>query len=207
MNMTGIIDYGAGNLKSLCNTLEAIGADQKLIRQPDDLDGIKTIIFPGVGAFGDCARHLENQELINPLREWIQQDRPFLGICIGFQMLFEGSDESPGCSGLGVLPGQVVRFPDIPGMKVPHMGWNQVHLKDEDDHAWDGLGKSPYFYFVHSYFPQPVNESIIASTTPYGNSFVSSVRRGQLLATQFHPEKSQSAGFRLIRNFLQETSS
>lgn len=207
MNMTGIIDYGAGNLKSLCNTLEAIGADQKLIRQPDDLDGIKTIIFPGVGAFGDCARHLENQELIKPLREWIQQDRPFLGICIGFQMLFEGSDESPGCSGLGVLPGQVVRFPDIPGMKVPHMGWNQVHLKDEDDHAWDGLGKSPYFYFVHSYFPQPVNESIIASTTPYGNSFVSSVRRGQLLATQFHPEKSQSAGFRLIRNFLQEASS
>ena len=204
--MTGIIDYGAGNLKSLCNTLEAIGADQKLIRQPDDLDGIKTIIFPGVGAFGDCARHLENQELIKPLREWIQQDRPFLGICIGFQMLFEGSDESPGCSGLGVLPGQVVRFPDIRGMKVPHMGWNQLDLKDKDDCAWNGLGESPYFYFVHSYFPQPVNESIIASTTPYGNSFVSSVRRGRLLATQFHPEKSQSAGSRLIRNFLQETS-
>ena len=206
MNMTGIIDYGAGNLKSLCNTLEAIGADQRLIRQPDDLDGIKTIIFPGVGAFGDCARHLENQKLIKPLREWIQQDRPFLGICIGFQMLFEGSDESPGCSGLGVLPGQVVRFPDIRGMKVPHMGWNQLNLKDKDDHAWNGLGESPYFYFVHSYFPQPVNESIIASTTPYGNSFVSSVRRGRLLATQFHPEKSQSAGSRLIRNFLKETS-
>jgi glutamine amidotransferase len=206
MNMTGIIDYGAGNLKSLCNTLEAIGADQKLIRQPDDLDGIKTIIFPGVGAFGDCSRHLENQNLINPLREWIRQDRPFLGICIGFQMLFEGSDESPGCSGLGVLPGQVVRFPDTPGMKVPHMGWNQLSLKDENDHAWEGLGKAPYFYFVHSYFPQPVNESIIASTTPYGNSFVSSVRRGRLLATQFHPEKSQSAGSRLIRNFLQEAS-
>jgi glutamine amidotransferase len=110
MNMTGIIDYGAGNLKSLCNTLEAIGADQKLIRQPDDLDGIKTIIFPGGGAFGDCSRHLENQNLINPLREWIRQDRPFLGICIGFQMLFEGSDESPGCSGLGVLHGMEPAF-------------------------------------------------------------------------------------------------
>jgi imidazole glycerol phosphate synthase glutamine amidotransferase subunit len=206
MNMTGIIDYGAGNLKSLCNTLDAIGSDWKLIRHPDELDGITAIIFPGVGAFGDCARHLSNQELINPLREWIQKDLPFLGICIGFQMLFEGSDESPGSCGLGVLSGQVVGFPDIQGMKVPHMGWNHLALKDTGDPAWNGLGSSPYFYFVHSFFPQPLDESIIASTTAYGQPFASSVRRGRLLATQFHPEKSQGAGSRLIRNFLAEVN-
>ena len=206
MNMTGIIDYGAGNIKSLCNTLDAIGSARKLIRHPGDLDGIKAIIFPGVGAFGDCARHLENQRLIQPLKEWILQDRPFLGICIGFQMLFEGSAESPGSSGLGILSGQVVGFPDIQGMKVPHMGWNHLDLKNAEDRAWDGLGSSPYFYFVHSFFPQPLDESIIASTTPYGHPFVSSVRRGRLLATQFHPEKSQSAGSRLIQNFLGEAN-
>ncbi len=204
--MTGIIDYGAGNLKSLCNTLDAIGSNRKIIRTPDDLDDITAIIFPGVGAFGDCVRHLKNQELIKPLQEWIQQDRPFLGICIGFQMLFEGSDESPGSSGLGVLSGQVVSFPEIPGMKVPHMGWNHLNVRDTKDRAWEGLGSSPYFYFVHSFFPQPLDESIIASTTPYGQPFASSVRRGRLLATQFHPEKSQSAGSRLIRNFLDEAN-
>ncbi len=204
--MTGIIDYGAGNIKSLCNTLDAIGSDRKLIRNPDDLDGVKAIIFPGVGAFGDCARHLKSQELIKPLQEWIHQDRPFLGICIGFQMLFEGSDESPGSSGLGVLSGQVVGFPDIPGMKVPHMGWNHLNLMNTKDQAWDGLGSSPYFYFVHSFFPQPLDDSIIASTTSYGHPFASSVRRGRLLATQFHPEKSQGAGSQLILNFLNEVS-
>lgn len=203
--MTGIIDYGAGNLKSVCNTLDEIGTSRKLIRNPKDLDGMNAIIFPGVGAFGDCAKQLEKQNLIDPLKKWIEQDRPFLGICIGFQMLFEGSAESPGIMGLGVFSGKVVEFPDIEGMKVPHMGWNQLEIQNADDWAWNGLGKSPYFYFVHSFFPQPLDKSIVASTTLYGKQFVSSVRRGQLLATQFHPEKSQAAGSRLIRNFLNES--
>ena len=203
--MTGIIDYGAGNLKSVCNTLDEIGTSRKLIRNPEDLDGMNAIIFPGVGAFGDCAKQLEKQNLIDPLKKWIEQDRPFLGICIGFQMLFEGSDESPGIMGLGALSGKVVEFPDIEGMKVPHMGWNQLEIQNADDWAWNGLGTSPYFYFVHSFFPQPLDKSIVESTTLYGKQFVSSVRRGQLLATQFHPEKSQAAGSRLIRNFLNES--
>ena len=206
IHMTGIIDYGAGNLQSVCNTLDEIGANRKLIKHPDDLDGINSIIFPGVGAFGDCAKHLEKQRLIAPLKQWIEQDLPFLGICIGFQMLFEGSDESPGITGLGVFSGQVVEFPNIESMKVPHMGWNQLELQNANDWAWHGLGKSPYFYFVHSFFPKPIDESIIASTTLYGEQFVSSVRRGRLLATQFHPEKSQFAGSRLIRNFLADAS-
>ncbi len=204
---TGIIDYGAGNVRSVCNTLDAIGAERKMVSSPKDLEGIDSLIFPGVGAFGDCSRNLTASGLMDPLRDWIAADRPFLGICIGFQMLFEGSTECPGVPGLGSLPGTVVRFPDEPGLKVPHMGWNRLELANPADPAWDGLGDAPYFYFVHSYFPEPADPALIASTTPYGHRFASSVRRGRLLATQFHPEKSQKAGARLIGNFLKENRS
>ena len=199
---TGVIDYGAGNLKSVCNTLDAIGADRQIVRSAGDLDGIDALVFPGVGAFGDSAKQLVDQGLFGPLREWLAADRPFLGICIGFQMLFETSEESPGVEGLGVFKGEVVRFPALPGLKVPHMGWNHLALRDAADPAWDGLGANPYFYFVHSYYPQPEDASIVASTTLYGTEFASSIRRGNLLATQFHPEKSQAAGAKLIENFL-----
>jgi glutamine amidotransferase len=202
---TGIIDYGAGNVRSVCNTLDAIGAERKMVGSPDELEGIDSLIFPGVGAFGDCSRNLSESGLMDPLRDWIAANKPFLGICIGFQMLFEGSSESPGSPGLGSLPGTVVRFPDESGLKVPHMGWNHLELTDPSDPAWAGLGDSPHFYFVHSYFPEPADPSIAASTTNYGRPFTSSVRRGNLFATQFHPEKSQAAGARLIRNFLDST--
>jgi len=199
---TGVIDYGAGNLKSVCNTLDAIGADKKLVRTPADHDDIEALIFPGVGAFGDCSRHLEQQGLMEPLREWIAADRPFLGICIGFQMLFDESEESPGAPGLAAFRGNVARFPTLPGLKVPHMGWNHLTVTNASDPIWAGLGSTPYFYFVHSYFPQPEDRALTASTTLYGTDFASSIRRGNLLATQFHPEKSQAAGARLIENFL-----
>lgn len=173
-----------------------------MVATADDLQGIDHLVFPGVGAFGDCSKHLCDQGLMEPLREWIAADKPFLGICIGFQMLFEGSDESPESPGLGVLPGRVVRFEEAPGLKVPHMGWNSLSFTDAEDPAWAGLGEAPHFYFVHSFFPEPADTSTIASTTDYRQTFASSVRRGNLFATQFHPEKSQAAGSKLIANLL-----
>ena len=200
--MIGVINYGAGNLKSVCNSLSAMNAKAKLVKSPEDLCEVTSIIFPGVGSFGDSAHHLGEQKLSAPLKNWITDDRPFLGICIGFQMLFEASDESPEAMGLGIFPGKVVRFHQNQSFKIPHMGWNKIIKKQKSDPIWEGLEEDPYFYFVHSFYPKPDDSKIIASTTPYGCEFTSSVRRGNLFATQFHPEKSQGAGLRLIRNFL-----
>ena len=200
--MIGVIDYGAGNLKSVCNSLSAMKAKAKLVKSPEDLCEVTSIIFPGVGSFGDSAQPLEEQKLSTPLKKWSIEDRPFLGICIGFQMLFETSDESPEAMGLGILPGKVVRFDQKESLKIPHMGWNKIIIKQKSDPIWEGLDEASHFYFVHSFYPKPDENKIIASTTPYGYEFTSSVRRGNLFATQFHPEKSQGAGLRLIRNFL-----
>lgn len=200
--MIGVIDYGAGNLKSVSNSLSAMDAKAKLVKSPEDLCGVTSIIFPGVGSFGDSSNHLEEQKLFEPLKNWILEDRPFLGICIGFQMLFETSDESPGAIGLGVLSGKVVRFDQTQSLKIPHMGWNKINIKQKSDPIWGGIDESPHFYFVHSFYPKPDEDKIVASTTPYGCEFTSSVRKGNLFATQFHPEKSQGSGLRLIRNFL-----
>lgn len=200
--MIGVIDYGAGNLKSVSNSLSAMDAKAKLVKSPEDLCGVTSIIFPGVGSFGDSSNHLEEQKLFEPLKNWILEDRPFLGICIGFQMLFETSDESPGAIGLGVLSGKVVRFDQTQSLKIPHMGWNKINIKQKSDPIWWGIDESPHFYFVHSFYPKPDEDKIVASTTPYGCEFTSSVRKGNLFATQFHPEKSQGSGLRLIRNFL-----
>ena len=200
--MIGVIDYGAGNLKSVCNSLSAMKAKAKLVKSPEDLCEVTSIIFPGVGSFGDSAQPLEEQKLSTPLKKWSIEDRPFLGICIGFQMLFETSDESPEAMGLGILPGKVVRFDQKESLKIPHMGWNKIIIKQKSDPIWEGLDEASHFYFVHSFYPKPDENKIIASTTPYGYEFTSSVRRGNLFATQFHPEKSQGAGLQLIRNFL-----
>ena len=200
--MIGVIDYGAGNLKSVCNSLSSMKAKAKLVKSPEDLCEVTSIIFPGVGSFGDSAQHLEEQKLSAPLKKWIIEDRPFLGICIGFQMLFETSDESPEAMGLGILPGKVVRFDQKESLKIPNMGWNKIIIKQKSDPIWEGLDEASHFYFVHSFYPKPDENKIIASTSPYGYEFTSSVRRGNLFATQFHPEKSQGAGLRLIRNFL-----
>ncbi len=197
----GIIDYGAGNLQSVLNTLRAAGFEGRLIRSPQDFDGVTHVILPGVGSFGDCARQLRAQNLEPGIREWIDADKPFLGICIGYQILFETGEESPGVPGLGILKGNVVRF-DAPGLKVPHMGWNNVSPNDPEDPLWEGLGNDPYFYFVHSYYPRPEESSLVAATCAYGATFAAAVRRGKLAATQFHPEKSQRHGVRLLANFM-----
>lgn len=197
----GVIDYGAGNLRNVLNALKMIGAEGKLVAGPDDFDGIDQLVFPGVGAFGDCVSHLDEQGLREPLCEWLAADRPFFGICIGYQVLFESSEENPGVAGLGHFKGKVRHFPETE-LKVPHMGWNTVTPRDSLDPVWQGLPAKPHLYFVHSYFPEPEDDSIIAATGTYGVDFAAAVRQGAVFASQFHPERSQSAGLRILKNFL-----
>ena len=201
--MIGVIDYGAGNLRSVCNSLKKLSVNSKLIRSPEDIKDISSIIFPGVGSFGDSSEQLKKQRLFDPIKSWLKEDRPFLGICIGFQMLFEKSDESPNSDGFGIIPGKVVRFPEENLLKIPHMGWNEVKFENSSDPIWQGIKTSTYFYFVHSYYPEPLESNSVSSITSYGLEFASSVRSGNIFGTQFHPEKSQAAGLKLISNFLE----
>ena len=203
--MIGVIDYGAGNLRSVCNSLKKLSVNSKLIRSPEDIKDISSIIFPGVGSFGDSSEQLKKQRLFDPIKSWLKEDRPFLGICIGFQMLFEKSDESPNSDGFGIIPGKVVRFPEENLLKIPHMGWNEVKFENSSDPIWQGIKTSTYFYFVHSYYPEPLESNSVSSITSYGLEFASSVRSGNIFGTQFHPEKSQAAGLKLISNFLELT--
>ena len=198
----GIIDYGAGNLRSVANAVQSLGIEPRIVTKPDEFEGLTHLILPGVGSFGDSMRELESRHFVEPIKQWIESDRPFFGICVGYQLLFEGGEESPGVRGLGVFSGKVGRFPED-GRKIPHMGWNAALLKDPTDPCWEGLGDEPFFYFVHSYFPTPEDPNLAAAQTEYeGLRFDCAIRRGNLIATQFHPEKSQQAGLRLLQNFL-----
>jgi len=198
-----VIDYGAGNLLSVTNALRQLGAEPQIAAAPDALADSGHLILPGVGSFGDCMRELTRRGFAGPIRDWIAADRPFLGICLGYQLLFEGSDESPDVPGLGIFPGRVARFAPS-SLKIPHIGWNSAAPVRPEHPLWDGLGPDPYFYFVHSYFPVPRDPALVATRTDYGESFASSIQQGRLLATQFHPEKSQTAGLRLLANFLRQ---
>ena len=199
----GVINYGGGNLRSLLRALEFLGATPREVRGPEDFKDLTHLAFPGQGSFGDSMQNMEKRGLVAPLKNWLLADRPFFGICIGYQLLFESSEESPDTPGLGILEGKVGKFaPDL-GLKVPHMGWNTVLPTQPQNPIWKELSKEAYFYFVHSYFPQPVDKAIIASTTDYGSPFASSVQKGNLFATQFHPEKSQHTGLQLLKNFIE----
>jgi len=211
----GIIDYGAGNLQSVLNAFLAISkelrdglADAKLsaslITSPEEMQDITHLVLPGQGEFGDCSRKLQASGMFEVVKDWISADKPFLGICVGYQLLFDGSDESPEAAGLGIFKGQVVRFEDS-YLKVPHMGWNAVKPTDPSHHMWKGMSEEPYFYYVHSYFPKCEESDVIACTTQYGASFHGAVTRGNVIATQFHPEKSQDAGLQLLKNFISHT--
>jgi imidazole glycerol-phosphate synthase subunit HisH len=204
MKNIGIIDYGSGNLRSVSKALDAVGAHSRLVSTHNALDEIDAVVVPGVGAFGDCARHLRATGLWEPLREWIAQDRPYLGICLGYQLLFESSEESPGVEGLRVLPGVVRRF-STTTLKVPHMGWNTLDIRQPDDRLYAGLDATPSLYFVHSYFPAPDDDSLVTATCDYAGNFAASVSRGALSAVQFHPEKSQRNGLAILRNFVMAT--
>ncbi len=202
MNVT-LIDYGAGNLRSVANALRAIGIEPGVADSPAGLAGTTHLVLPGVGSFGDCMEQLAHRGLLEPIREWVGAGKPYLGICLGYQILFDSSEETPGVPGLGLVPGTVRRFVQTPGLKIPHMGWNSVVPRHPDRGNWTGLGAEPYFYYVHSYFPAPADPSVVAATTRYGgDTFAAAIELPNLFACQFHPEKSQDAGLRLIRNFL-----
>lgn len=199
----GIIDYGAGNLQSVLNAFHAIGASAELISQPDQLSTLTHLVLPGQGEFGDCATKLAATGMTQAILDWIDADKPFLGICVGYQLLFDGSEESPQAKGLGVFPGRNRKFSPEDRLKIPHMGWNAVIPTTPGHPIWQGMSDEPYFYYVHSFFPQAEDPSCVACTTTYGNQqFHAAVSRGRLFATQFHPEKSQHAGLQLLRNFV-----
>lgn len=199
----GIIDYGAGNLQSVLNAFHSLGADASLITSPEELSGLTHLVLPGQGEFGDCSRKLKASGMTEPVKEWIAADKPFLGICVGYQLLFDGSEESPSAQGLGVFKGMNVKFQSEEGLKIPHMGWNGVTPKNPSLPMWQGMDEEPYFYYVHSYFPKSEDESVVACVTTYGTqTFHGAVTKGNLIATQFHPEKSQHAGLQLLKNFL-----
>ena len=201
----GLVNYGGGNLRSVENALHALGVYPEVIVDAAGLEGITHLILPGQGEFGDVMAQLGKRGLVEPLREWISAGKPYFGICVGFQILFEGSDEAPDVPGLGVVKGRCVRFKEVTGKKVPQMGWNAAVPQVPGSKFWKGLGDEPYFYFVHSYFPVPQDSSWGVSLTDYaGEEFAATVEKGEVLACQFHPEKSQDAGLVLMRNFLSE---
>jgi imidazole glycerol phosphate synthase glutamine amidotransferase subunit len=198
-----LIDYGAGNLRSVANALRELCVDPVIAATPQDLTDATHLILPGVGSFGDCMAQLEKRCLVPAIRAWVAAGKPYLGICLGYQILFDSSEETPGVRGLGVVAGTVRRFQEAPGLKIPHMGWNSVVPRKPQTGNWAGLGSEPYFYYVHSYFPVPDDDAVIAAQTTYGeDTFAAAIELPGLLACQFHPEKSQDAGIRLIRNFL-----
>ena len=199
--MLALIDYGSGNIRSVTNALMRERADVELVSDPLRLADAEAVVLPGVGAFGDCVRGLEARGLWEPLAAWLAADKPFLGICVGYQMLFEESEESPGVRGFGFFPGKVKRF-TTPGLKVPQIGWNQLDLADRAHPLWRGLPAMPHVYFVHSYFPEPTDASIVTSRSTYGETFAASAARGRVAAVQFHPEKSQDVGLGILRNFI-----
>lgn len=201
--MIALIDYGSGNLRSVHKALLKVGAAVRLVRQPAEIGDAAAVVLPGVGAFDDCIQALQRQGLLEASRAWIQSGRPFLGICVGYQALFEQSEEFNSCAaGLGVFGGKVSRFKEQPGLKIPQIGWNQIEIARADCPLYRGITSGSYVYFVHSFFPKPTDPSIVATITHYGENFASSVWRGKVFATQFHPEKSQSVGLQLLSNFV-----
>jgi len=197
--MIAIIDYGAGNLRSVTNAIARLGYQPKVITRPDEVLAARAVILPGVGAAADTVGNLQRRELVNPIRQYIGKGRPFLGVCIGLQVLFDGTEEGGWHECLGIVPGVVRRLP--PGLKIPHMGWNQVKQKVSHP-IFEGIPDEANFYFVHSYYVEPGDKSMLAGETEYGISICSVIVRGNLAATQFHPEKSGEFGLRLYENFI-----
>ena len=198
--MIAFLDYGAGNVRSVINAIESLGEKVKVVETAEDILSAERLVFPGVGAFGSMMNILNKKNYVEPLRDYLNSGRPFLGICLGLQALFEGSEEAPGVEGVGFVPGMVKRF-DI-DLSVPHIGWNGLNIK-KPSRIFSGLGGDEKFYFVHSYHVVPEDDEAVLTTTDYGCQFVSSIQIGNIIATQFHPEKSGSAGLQLLKNFLE----
>lgn len=200
--MLAVIDYGAGNLRSVLHALNYLGAENmRVVRTPHELRGAERIILPGVGAFGAGMQALQNQGLIQPIKDAIYAGIPYLGICLGMQFLFEVSDEMGSHDGLGILPGCVTRFPHTPGLKVPHMGWNHLQQRRASP-LMDGIDVESSAYFVHSYYCVSANPDDVIATVDYGIAFTAVVQRDHVYGVQFHPEKSQRTGLRILANFM-----
>jgi glutamine amidotransferase len=198
--MLQIVDYGMGNLRSVQKACERLGCPASICTDPATLRSARKVILPGVGAFRDAIGELSRQGFVEPLRDYIQSGRPLLGICLGLQLLFDVSYEDGEYEGLGVLPGRVVRFESQSGLRIPHMGWNALRIA-RPNALLAGIGAGASVYFVHSYYVVPAEESVVSTWTDHGAPFVSMIARDNLFATQFHPEKSQAVGLRLLENF------
>lgn len=202
--MIGLIDYDAGNLRSVEKALEALGETPVITRDKDELLKADKVILPGVGSFGDAMGKLEQYGLVDVIHEIVRKGTPFLGICLGLQLLFESSEESPGVKGLSILPGKILRLPDQTGYKIPHMGWNSLDIR-EGTRLFAGIGQGSYVYFVHSYYLKAEDEEIVAASTEYTAHIHAAVERGNVFACQFHPEKSSAVGLKILKNFVELT--
>lgn len=198
--MIAIVNYGMGNLRSVQKGFEKVGFQAQVTRNIDQILSARGVVLPGVGAFSACMENLGRFGLVEPIQQIIREKKPFLGICLGFQLLFSESEEFGPQKGLDLFAGRVLGFRPNDGLKVPHMGWNRIE-KEKDSPFLDGISDGDYVYFVHSYYVVPQDPSIIATTTDYGTSFVSSIATDHLFACQFHPEKSQEIGLRMLSNF------
>ncbi|MFA6173555.1 MAG: imidazole glycerol phosphate synthase subunit HisH [Kiritimatiellales bacterium] len=217
MSKIGIIDYGMGNLGSVSNACKFLGLDAEIISTAGRMDSCRAVILPGVGAFGDCMAHLTEHGFVSPIQKWIASGKPFMGICLGLQALLQTSEETPGVEGLGIFKGSVKRF-DFSGadplvcppkeqtgvsapLKIPQIGWNAVNQKKPGGPMFAGIDDGAYFYFVHSFYVAPEDQSIVAGETDYGTNYCSAVWKDNVFAVQFHPEKSQAAGLQMLKNF------
>ena len=201
MDMTAIIDYDAGNIKSVEKALLFLGENAVITRDREELLSADRVILPGVGSFGDAMEKLHSYELTEVIHEIVHKGTPFLGICLGLQLLFERSDECDGVQGLGLLPGEILRIPDAPGLKIPHIGWNSLKFPNKG-RLFEGIQEDAYVYFVHSFYLKAADEGIVTATTEYGTLIHASVEKDNIFACQFHPEKSSEVGLRILKNFI-----
>lgn len=200
--MIAIIDYDAGNIKSVEKALESLGADIVLTNDRETLLKADKVILPGVGAFGDAMEKLEKYALVDVIHEIVDKKTPFLGICLGMQLLFDSSEEAPGVKGLGILPGRIVRFDESNGLKIPQIGWNALKMPNRG-RLFEGLNEGAFVYFVHSYYLKADNASDVVATAEYGNLVHAAVERDNVFGCQFHPEKSSDVGLRILKNFVE----
>lgn len=198
--MIAVIDYGAGNLRSVVKAFRYIGCEVSITDDPEQLAQAEAAVLPGQGAFGDAMHCLEHSGMIGPTLDFIHSGKPFLGICVGLQLLFEGSEESPGVRGLSAFPGRILRIPEAPSLKIPHIGWNSLNLLRKGT-LFEGLKENPFVYFDHSFYLKTDNRGIVTSTADYGVKIDASIQSGNVCAAQFHPEKSGKTGLQMLRNF------
>ena len=200
--MIAMIDFDAGNIKSVEKALQKLGAEVVITKDPEVILSAEKVILPGVGAFGDAMGNLKKYGLDTVIHQVVEKGTPFLGICLGLQLLFERSDETPGVEGLGILKGEILRIPDKDDLKIPHMGWNSLHLQNEG-RLFKGLPEQSYVYFVHSYYLKAAEPEIVKATTDYSVNIHASVEKGNVFACQFHPEKSSDVGLQILKNFVE----